>query len=602
MTGKGKMKKNLSVIICAVLFLGVLIGLTEYNRSCAVSVDKLSPGTVEQSGPVLIRGETISYTDKGEVCRFSFPWRGEIYLFFPSATDILIPEVNSRLLDAYRGRLYRVDGDVNGYELEIEITASHETLSSSETSVYIGTYAQLADFNSTMAVWNTFIDGFCFAIMLFSVILLMCKTSEKYLLYLACFAFIVGSYQRLLSLFSFLGLNILTDMNLYQVVDQVLAAFFIYKILEQFMPVRIGNRAFPIYCLVSAIPAVITFRSSGLFNIFLCLYFFVFYICLLICFVRIPEQQWIERNLMLFAWACTTGLRYFDVFCDIGLIPSGDINLRVRLRGITAVIYVAALFIIACRRFALKYEEADRLNVSLEEEIEKKAREDAAFTRSMLHNLKTPLFSVSGYTDMAMKSVDDNPEQAKSYIGKAHDKAIYAGKLMDNISLFMRMNSNQLAIEPVPMDLSETVRTCCETDSVEAEKAGVKLTCLLDGPAVIYGDPLYIQQAVQNLIDNAIINTPAGGTVTVSIDRSDNKSNWYVHVRDTGHGIEKENLEKIFEAYYSDRHGKASSTGLGLYIARTIVELHSGKIAVSSKLGEGSDFYIDIPAMDETSK
>jgi signal transduction histidine kinase len=123
------------------------------------------------------------------------------------------------------------------------------------------------------------------------------------------------------------------------------------------------------------------------------------------------------------------------------------------------------------------------------------------------------------------------------------------------------------------------------------------VTCATpDAPLIIEGDALRLEQVLQNLIGNAIKYSPAGGLVSVRVER---RSEWaYVDVTDQGIGIPQEAVAKLFERFYraSNVDGRGiGGMGIGLYVVKEIVTLHGGKIAVTSQEGEGSTFTICLP-------
>ena len=126
----------------------------------------------------------------------------------------------------------------------------------------------------------------------------------------------------------------------------------------------------------------------------------------------------------------------------------------------------------------------------------------------------------------------------------------------------------------------------------KAEEKGLKLNLICEDKPVIKGDPFKLEQMFINLIDNAIKYTKEG-EVTVSLKKVDKKV--IVSVRDTGIGIPKEHLDRIFERFYvvdKSRSKKLGGTGLGLSIVKHIVLLHNGKINVKSTVGKGTEFII----------
>jgi len=113
----------------------------------------------------------------------------------------------------------------------------------------------------------------------------------------------------------------------------------------------------------------------------------------------------------------------------------------------------------------------------------------------------------------------------------------------------------------------------------------------------IYADPQKIKQVIYNLIDNAIKYTPERGSVDISIKELEN--NIRIEVKDTGIGIKKENLNTIFNKFTKHVPGY-KGTGLGLYIAKSFIEAHNGRIEVESELGKGATFRILLPKASST--
>ena len=176
---------------------------------------------------------------------------------------------------------------------------------------------------------------------------------------------------------------------------------------------------------------------------------------------------------------------------------------------------------------------------------------------------------------------------------KAREKAIYAGELLDHIFLVTQMDADMVRFQTATVNLGELLRAVTETPTSGQEKKQLKTELRIVDDIYLTGDQLYLRQAFQNIVDNARINTPEGGRITVTAERGE--KDLTVHITDTGCGIAPEEQEKIFDAYYSNRHGKAQSSGLGLYITAEIIRRHGGSICVKSRVGEGSDFVIQLP-------
>ena len=437
--------------------------------------------------------------------------------------------------------------------------------------------------------------------MLLSAVFLLFKPSERYLLWLTLLCFFRGNYNRVGALLRFItwipGLGFLSRGNVYLVLSELVTVVLQYKIMESFVSVRIGKLPFPWYAAFAALPSLLLYRQPLPGTVAGLIFFAVLYACYLICFLRLPEEAGGERSLLLVSWVLTVVFRFFDEFCELGVFPSGDVNLRFRLRGLVSMLFVVAFFVVVGKRFAQKFQEADELNLTLEEKIRENTRRQTLFVRSMLHNLKTPLFSLSGYSDMALRSMERNPAQARQYMEKAREKAIFAGELTDHIFLVTQMDADMVHLQTAPVNLGQLLNAVAETPTPGQEAKA--LTTTLDVPEAVYisADRLYLRQAFQNILDNARINTPDGGSIRIELRRE--ADTVQIHFRDTGCGIAPEEREKIFDAYYSNRHGKQQSSGLGLYIASEIIRRSGGSIRVESEVGKGSDFIVQLPCSAE---
>ncbi len=159
-----------------------------------------------------------------------------------------------------------------------------------------------------------------------------------------------------------------------------------------------------------------------------------------------------------------------------------------------------------------------------------------------------------------------------------------------------KIKSGMMKIEKEEIDLAEVVKQSVELLQAAAEDLNVKLVCKAQ-PVILQADPKLIARTVTNLVSNAIAYSPRDGVVEVRSDKQGETA--CVSVTDSGPGIPKDQLEKIFERFHqvSDKAAKRTGgSGLGLSICKLIVELHEGKIWVESEEGKGSTFSFSLPA------
>ena len=593
------MKKMLYGLIYLLMGAALFAVLFFINmHSSRVDVGMLTQEKVYETGPVLLEGGNTILSPSGEVSyRLRFGWEAAGYLYIPYYTAI---EINGTVLQSessYRGDLYVLPSSEDGeYEIILHSRSRHPF--ALYKAIYLGTFQQVNDFITTSVVCNSFINGLCSAVLLFSLFLFFWKRSERYLPWLALLAFVIASYRRFEFIFqfiyTFLPLSFITDGNFYRIINELVVTGIQLMVFSKLTSSQMKKRPLFLCVALAAIPALLSMPESLFFSYAITGYYAVAYLCYLIFFLKIPKEARFERHIFLAAWVLTTTSRLFEQCCEIGFLPYGDINLRLRFRGIISIIYVSVLFLVACKRFAQKFQEADTLNLTLEEQIVQKSKQQTIFIRSMLHNIKTPLFSLSGYSEMAQKTIDVNPAKAKNYISKTHEGALYVSHMVDRIFFVTQMESGSIAFGQVPINLSDILHSVAQTAQLDAHKKGI--TLITEMPSIMFatGDPLYLPQAFQNIVDNALLYTPPNGSIRICGQAQEN--NWLITITDTGSGIARAEQDKIFDAHYSNRPDNVRSSGLGLYITKEIILRHRGRIQVESVPGHGASFLILLPS------
>jgi signal transduction histidine kinase len=159
---------------------------------------------------------------------------------------------------------------------------------------------------------------------------------------------------------------------------------------------------------------------------------------------------------------------------------------------------------------------------------------------------------------------------------------------------FSRIEAKTYVPTPRPFDIEKDLRRNIEAAKIEADKKGIAVLLEVSGaiPTSVLADPAMIGRVIANLLDNAIAYTGTGGTISVGLSGTD--SAIHVSITDTGRGIPGDQLPYIFDAFYRiSRDSKGS--GLGLFIVKTIIEAHGGKIDAVSTPGKGSTFSFTLP-------
>lgn len=219
------------------------------------------------------------------------------------------------------------------------------------------------------------------------------------------------------------------------------------------------------------------------------------------------------------------------------------------------------------------------------------------FVATVAHELRTPLTSVVSFAHMLA-------DPANGDLTAAQQKAVEviernAGRLLrliEDLLLVVKLESRSLPLQPTAVELAELVRTCVADRAPAAEAVGVALRCTATAGPALHGDPVRIQQVLDNLIGNALKFTPAGGEVAVSATPADH--GWWLVVRDTGVGVPADELDRLFTTFSRGSNAVrlgVPGTGLGLVIVRAIVDLHGGQIDLTSNEGGGTSVSVWLP-------
>ncbi len=221
------------------------------------------------------------------------------------------------------------------------------------------------------------------------------------------------------------------------------------------------------------------------------------------------------------------------------------------------------------------------------------------FVSMVSHELRTPLNSVHGFIDLLMQGhMGELNEEQKTYLGYAQEGVQQLMSIVEDILLLTRSDSGQFDMRQQEVNFQTLAKQVLRGLQPQALKAMVALENDSMSPApILYADPQRMKQVLNNLLTNAIKFTPPGGTVTLRARPYDDHY-MMISVQDTGYGIALEDRNHVFERFYQANHhmqSKMGGYGLGLTIARLIVEQHGGQINFDSTVNEGTTFYFTAP-------
>ncbi|HDH41064.1 MAG TPA: HAMP domain-containing protein [Candidatus Altiarchaeales archaeon] len=252
-------------------------------------------------------------------------------------------------------------------------------------------------------------------------------------------------------------------------------------------------------------------------------------------------------------------------------------------------------------------EDMDKASRELRESYQKLAEADKLkdeFMNIAAHELKTPLVPIMGYLSMLRDgSLGELTKEEKDSLEIIFRNVNRLKKLIDDILDISKLESGAMKFNMKDVQIAEIIKNSLEDMRSYAEGKGLTIKAEIQpNLPPIQGDKNRLMQVLTDLIDNAIKFTEKGGIV---IEARREKDNILVKVKDTGIGISKENINKLFTKFYqvdSSLSRRYGGTGLGLAICKRIVEAHGGKIWVDSELGKGSTFQFTLPVKKQTPK
>jgi two-component system, OmpR family, sensor histidine kinase BaeS len=266
-----------------------------------------------------------------------------------------------------------------------------------------------------------------------------------------------------------------------------------------------------------------------------------------------------------------TGAPVADLIEAAGRIERGELSTRLPDRGPAELRSVARAF--------------NAMSERLEETDEARRR----LLADVSHELRTPLTVMQGTLEGMLDGlypVDD------AHLAPVLEETRVLARLVEDLRTLSVSEAGSLRLHPEPTDVARLLDEVVASHRAAADAAGVSLTADSGlARSALEIDPDRIRQVIGNLVANALRFTPAGGRITVSMAETDAGAR--IAVRDTGAGMEPEALERAFDRFY--RSSSSPGSGLGLSIARNLVEAHGGRIEIESAPGRGTEVRFTLP-------
>lgn len=233
---------------------------------------------------------------------------------------------------------------------------------------------------------------------------------------------------------------------------------------------------------------------------------------------------------------------------------------------------------------------------------ERSAKAKATFLSNMSHEIRTPLNVILGLSELLSKSDLEDEEMLRKNIDGIDFSARNLLSIVNDILDFSKIEAGKLTLQSIDFNLRKVVETLTNGFEIKAREKGLELKTIIedDVPDIVIGDQYRLNQILTNLIGNAIKFTKKG-KIIVRVQLKSNKKdevNLQFSVKDTGVGISKDHLDRIFECFYQidDQEIRdVSGTGLGLAITKQLIDLQEGNLNIESKVGKGSSFEFTLP-------
>jgi two-component system OmpR family sensor kinase len=219
------------------------------------------------------------------------------------------------------------------------------------------------------------------------------------------------------------------------------------------------------------------------------------------------------------------------------------------------------------------------------------------FLADASHELRTPLASIRGYAELFRIGAARKPADTEKAMGRIEDESARMGALVENLLTLARLDQlPELARKPV--DLAELARDAADDARAVAPDRAVHLDA--DEPVTVLGDSSQLRQVLGNLMRNALMHTPAGTPIDLSVRRGE-RGDGVLEVRDHGHGLPTDDTDALFERFWRADPGRErgrGGAGLGLSIVAAIVDAHGGRVRAANAAGGGASFTISLPGAE----
>ena len=235
-------------------------------------------------------------------------------------------------------------------------------------------------------------------------------------------------------------------------------------------------------------------------------------------------------------------------------------------------------------------------------QIEKLERVRQEFLSNVSHELRTPLTAIMAFVETLESGPLEDTEDSRRFLSIIRKNATRMQNLIEDILELSAIEAGNVRVDPEEVDLGMLINDVTTALGAKASSRSIAIENRVPAGTIVLADPRRLEQMLTNLIDNAIKFNRDAGEVTIQCENGDCTR---ILVSDTGEGIPSQHLERLFERFYRvdrARSRELGGTGLGLAIVKHLTRAHGGEVRVTSELGKGSVFEIDLPNPRSTTK
>lgn len=466
--------------------------------------------------------------------------------------------------------------------------------------ILLGSEADIKALQNAVGIADIISIGLYIMMIVLCLALYVQKRSEKNLILLTVIALL--TMLRWLPIVRFAGFAQLSLPGIRPLA--IFTRFLRYFVFYPFIPGKLRKKLLPAVCIL----AVAWLIGWALNAINLQELFYNCYILLEEFALAAGVLEGLSGcTALLCGCSVTISFEFFYMLLNTGVLPQGAIDVYIQPMPFSGLFYLVCCAVAVFGVFAGKYQEADDLSANLEFKVEKQTAElrktndllvqsqvdKQRFLATVAHNIRTPLFALGGYLDLLIKASPDATKSQEKNLYKASAKLENINKMVDSILFMSRLEDGKIEFHFMNFSLREMLESVVSDAALKAGTKEIKIQLKdRDIPKSLVGDRFWIQQALDNLLDNAVRYSKNGSGITINA-KTVLPDKISISIADQGIGIDPDLLPKLFERYNSD--GKEGSLGLGLPISREIIRRHNGVLNIDSQVGHGTTVVIELP-------